>query len=124
MFCVTVDSNLVYANVCKHTDLNKWYCSLEDASRLYSLTMRESTMCAVLFKPFVCGPIAKGDRSKTLNSRGQGHKLFLFEGEREGFTCMRIYPHLKCFEMKIMFGVSIYHMEASTSPVLHGILVG
>lgn len=69
MFCVTVDSNLVYANVCKHTDLNKWYCSLEDASRLYSLTMRESTMCAVLFKPFVCGPIAKGDRSKTLNSQ-------------------------------------------------------
>lgn len=76
MFCVTVDSNLVYANVCKHTDLNKWYCSLEDASGLYSLTMRESTMCAVLFKPFVCGPIAKGDRSKTLNSRGQGHKFF------------------------------------------------
>lgn len=49
MFCVTVDSNLVYANVCKHTDLNKWYCSLEDASRLYSLTMRESNMCDVLF---------------------------------------------------------------------------
>lgn len=61
MFCVTVDSNLVYANVCKHTDLNKWYCSLEDASRLYSLTMQESTMCDVyLLKQFVCGPIAQG----------------------------------------------------------------
>lgn len=62
MFCVTVDSNLVYANVCKHTDLNKWYCSLEDASRHYSLTMREFTMCDIyLLKKFVCGPIAQGN---------------------------------------------------------------
>lgn len=61
MFCVTVDSNLVYANVCKHTDLNKWYCNLEDASRHYSLTMREFTMCDIyLLKKFVCGPIAQG----------------------------------------------------------------
>lgn len=79
MFCVTVDSNLVYANVCKHTDLNKWYCSLEDASRLYSLTMQESTMCDVYLLWTNCS-------RKTFKSRGQGHKLFLFEGESEGYT--------------------------------------
>lgn len=45
MFCVTVDSNLVYANVCKHTDLNKWYCNLEDASRLFIQTVCLWTNC-------------------------------------------------------------------------------
>lgn len=72
MFCVTVDSNLVYANVCKHTDLNKWYSNLEDASRHYSLTMREFTMCDIIEK--VC--LWTNCSRKSLKSRGHGHKLF------------------------------------------------
>lgn len=58
MFCVTVDSNLVYANVCKHTDLNKSYCNLEDG--LYSLTLREFNVCGVLLKLSICVLIAEG----------------------------------------------------------------
>lgn len=58
LFCVTVDSNLVYANVCKHTDLNKLYCNLEVC--LYSLTLREFNVCDVLLKLSICGLIAKG----------------------------------------------------------------
>lgn len=68
MFCVIVDFNLVYVNVCKYIDFNKWYCSLEDVSCYYLLIMWEFIMCGVLFKLFVCGLIVKGDRLKILNS--------------------------------------------------------